>query len=96
MNMRAARLQQMGAAPVELEILNSRAQDTGSQLKFLLFPWKEPEAGARPSGKESGGPGTAGRAGALQEGWAHSPGRQKGPGPRGHTAGQPGAGCPAP
>lgn len=46
----AERPQQMEAALLELEILNSRAQDTSSQLMFLLLlPWKEPEPEPAPA-----------------------------------------------
>lgn len=47
MNTRAARLQQMGAALLELEILNSRAQDTAASSSSSSSPGKS-------QGRESG------------------------------------------
>lgn len=62
----------MEAGLLGLEILNSWAQDTGGQLKFLLLPGEEPAAGAGPPGREPWGPGTAQHGGASREGGAGS------------------------
>lgn len=55
MNMSSYQPEQMGTALLGLEILNSWAQDTSSQLKFPHLPWKEMEAGTAP-GREPGQP----------------------------------------
>lgn len=55
MNMSSYQPEQMGTALPGLEILNSCAQDTGSQLKFPHLPRKELEVGTAP-GREPGQP----------------------------------------
>lgn len=70
----SARPQQMGAALLGREILNSWAQDTGSRLRFLLRPRKEPEAGAGPPGRGLWGPGTVGRGGPHERAGPAAPG----------------------
>ena len=80
MNTRAARLQQMGAALLELEILNSRAQDTAASSSSSSSPGKSQGRESGPPGREPWGLGTAGRGGASQKGRACSPGQQRDPG----------------
>lgn len=82
----------MGAALLELEILNSWAQDAGRRLKFLLFPLEGARGGARPPGRELGaqgqrdgegpcrraGPATLGGRGTLASGDTVVPARAEG------------------
>jgi hypothetical protein len=55
----------MGAVLLGLEILNSWAQYTSSQLKFPLLPWKELKV------KNGGSPGPGGWESRLVRGRAH-------------------------
>ena len=86
----SARPQQVEAALLELEILNSWVQDTSSQLRFPLHPRKEPEAGAGPPGRGLWGPGTVGQGGPHRRAGLAAPGnRGAGPWPQEHMQGPP-------
>lgn len=60
-----------------IKLLSTRLQQPA---QVPLLPWKEPEAGAGPPGREPWGPATAGHAGASQESWTRSLGSGGGPG----------------
>ena len=73
---------------------NIKLQGTGhrSQLKFLLFPWKEPGAGVGAPRQRTLGPGDSRTGRGLAEGPGLQPWAAEGPRPRGNVQGRPGVG----